>query len=70
MLASSNTGQTFDTLLASVSAEDLEEIAGLMAEGKVETAIDREYALEDIAEAIRHSESGRARGKIIIRVSD
>ena len=48
MMASSDTGQTFDTLLASVSAEDL----------------------EDIAEAIRYSESGRARGKIVIRVSD
>ncbi len=52
MLASPDAGQTFDTLLASMSAEDLEEIAGLMAE------------------AIRYSESGRARRKIIIRVSD
>jgi NADPH:quinone reductase-like Zn-dependent oxidoreductase len=32
--------------------------------------IDRRYTLDEIAEAIRYSESGRARGKIIIEVAD
>ena len=40
------------------------------ASGQLRTVIDRHYALDEIAEAIRYSESGRARGKIIIDVAD
>ncbi len=68
MLTSSDTGQTFDTLLASLNKEDLETVAQLMADGAVKTVIDRRYSLADVPEAIRYSESGRARGKIIITI--
>ena len=70
MLASSETGQSFETLLASLNGDDLDTIAEMLASGAMETVIDREFALEDVAEAIRYSESGRARGKIIVRVVD
>jgi len=40
---------------------------GALAEaGALVPTIDRRYPLEEIAEAHRHSESGRARGKIVV----
>ena len=58
--------QELVTLLAVMNQEDLTTVADLMAEGKIESVIDTRYPLEKTAEAIRHSESRRARGKIII----
>ncbi len=60
--------QQFITLLARLKREDLEFIGELMASGTVTTRIDTHYPLQQVAEAIRHSESGRARGKIIVTV--
>ena len=34
----------------------------------VTPVIDRQFALENVADAIRYSETGRARGKILIRI--
>jgi len=56
------------TMLAKLTAEDLRQLATLMAGGAVTPQLDRSYPLDEIAEAIRYSESGRARGKIIITV--
>ncbi len=58
----------FVVFLAHLRSEDLALIAEMMREGKVTPVIDRRYALDDIAEALRYSESGRARGKIIVTV--
>jgi NADPH:quinone reductase-like Zn-dependent oxidoreductase len=58
--------QEITTLFAVQSKEGLQTLADMMADGRLVTVIDRTYALEDVHEAIRHSESGRARGKIII----
>ena len=61
--------QELVVLLARITQDDLREIADLMGEGKVRSVIDRRYDLSQLAEAIRYSESGRARGKIIIRTA-
>ncbi len=55
-------------LLASLGQDDLEFLADLMQQGKVTPIIDKHYPLSEVPEAIRYSESGRARGKIIIDV--
>ncbi|NKB38218.1 MAG: zinc-binding dehydrogenase [Gammaproteobacteria bacterium] len=60
--------QNFVELLAEISKEDLNYLAELMAEGKVVPVIDRLYPLAEVADAIRYSETGRARGKIIIEI--
>jgi NADPH:quinone reductase-like Zn-dependent oxidoreductase len=39
-----------------------------MSHGAVTPVIDRRFPLNEIADAIRYSEEGRARGKIIIDV--
>ncbi len=58
--------QKFVDILAEIRREDLKYLADLMAKGKVVPVIDRLYPLAEVAEAIRYSETGRARGKIVI----
>jgi len=43
-------------------------LGDLMQSGKVTPVIDRRYPLSEVPAAIRYSEEGRARGKIIINV--
>ncbi len=67
MVQSPFVSQELVLLLAQITQDDLRAVADLMAAGKVRSVIDRRYDLSQVAEAIRYSESGRARGKIIIR---
>jgi NADPH:quinone reductase-like Zn-dependent oxidoreductase len=48
--------------------KDLEALRDLMEAGKVTPVIDRRYTLQQLPEAIRYLETGRARGKIIVSV--
>ena len=61
--------QEFSMLLAKIDAGDLEQLAGLMREGKVVPVIDRRYPLAEVPAAIDYLERGRARGKVIIEVA-
>jgi NADPH:quinone reductase-like Zn-dependent oxidoreductase len=47
---------------------DLQTLADLMEAGTITPVIDRCYALSEAREAMRHLESGHARGKIIVNV--
>ena len=40
----------------------------MVAAGSVTPVIDQRFALREVPDAIRYSETGRARGKIIINV--
>lgn len=53
-------------VLAKLNNEDLVILGDLMQAGKVTPVIDRRYELSEVEAAIRYSEEGRARGKIII----
>jgi NADPH:quinone reductase-like Zn-dependent oxidoreductase len=46
--------------------DDLAILGELMQAGKVTPVIDRRYRLSEVPAAIRYSEEGHARGKIII----
>ncbi len=70
MLINPFVDQELIMLLARQSGKDLQTLAELMASGKVKSVIDRRYRLGETAEAIRYSETGRARGKIIIEVTE
>jgi NADPH:quinone reductase-like Zn-dependent oxidoreductase len=61
--------QELITLFATLRSDDLTAVADMMAAGQVKPMIDRHYPLPQIAEAIRYSETGRARGKIIIDIA-
>ncbi len=56
------------TLFATLDSASLEAIAALMATGEVKPVIDRHYPLAEVPDAIRYSETRRARGKIIVDV--
>ena len=40
----------------------------LIATGKVKPIIDRRYSLDDIVDALRHVEQGRAKGKVVVTI--
>ena len=48
--------------------EDLQFLKQLIEAGKLTPVIDRTYPLSETPEAIRYLETGRARGKVVIRV--
>jgi NADPH:quinone reductase-like Zn-dependent oxidoreductase len=54
--------------IATMRRDDLERLAEFMEQGEVRPFIGHEYALAQVPEAIALSESGRTRGKIVIRV--
>jgi NADPH:quinone reductase-like Zn-dependent oxidoreductase len=58
--------QPISVLLARLRGEDLEYLAGLLADGSLTSRIDTRYSLADTAEALRYLETQRARGKVII----
>ena len=58
--------QQFKLLLADLNRTDLNQLAEYMQSGALSSVIDREFTLDEIRGAIEYSESGRARGKIII----
>ena len=58
--------QNFAMFLARMKKDDMLVLADMMASGKITSVIDRRYALAEVPDAIRYSETGRARGKIII----
>ena len=50
--------------------DDLGELAGLVARNKLEIHVDRTFPLERAADAHRHLEERRNRGKVIIHPGD
>lgn len=61
--------QKLGMFIARMRQKDLVTLAGMMQEGTLTSRIDRFYELENVAEALRYSESGRARGKIIVTMN-
>jgi len=57
-----------ETLLARLYQEDLVALAALMERQAVTPVIDRRYPLRDVAAAVEYSETGRARGKIVVNI--
>ncbi len=60
--------QEIQTLLAVLTQEAMDELASMMAAGQVTPVIDQRFELADVRNAIAYSESGRARGKIILEI--
>jgi NADPH:quinone reductase-like Zn-dependent oxidoreductase len=69
MVISPFVDEQFVMILAQLDVKDLELIAKLMDDGKVRSVIDRRFDLDSVPAAIEYSESGRARGKIVIDVN-
>jgi NADPH:quinone reductase-like Zn-dependent oxidoreductase len=68
LLLSPFTDQDFLMLLAELKPDDLALLGELMQAGEIVPVIDRRYPLSKLPDAIRYSEEGHARGKIIVNV--
>lgn len=66
MMYSPFVDEEFIMFIANMHKQDLAVIGELMQSGKVTPVIDRSYSLKEVPSAIRYSEEGHARGKIII----
>lgn len=66
MVMSPFVSQELITILAVLSPDDLATLADYAASGELRSVIDKRYTLDTVPDAIRYSESGRARGKIIV----
>jgi len=62
--------QKFLVHLAKRSKEDLAVLRDLMESGKVVPVLDRGYRMHETRDAMRYLETGHARGKVVITVSD
>ncbi len=56
--------------VAHFDQQDFEFLAELMASGKMRPVIDQVFPLEQVPAAISYSESGRAKGKIVIQINN
>jgi NADPH:quinone reductase-like Zn-dependent oxidoreductase len=57
-------------MVAEVTKNDLTYLADLVQSGKLKVVIDKTYTLNQLPDAMRYLETGRARGKVVITVGD
>ncbi len=61
-------GVTYRYLFMHPSGEDLAMLAGLIDSGHLKVTIDRTFPLDETAAAIAYLESGRAKGKVVVKI--
>jgi NADPH:quinone reductase-like Zn-dependent oxidoreductase len=57
-------------MMSSPTDKDLSALSDLVAAGKVMPVIDRRYPLSETADAMRHLETGHARGKVVVGIPE
>jgi NADPH:quinone reductase-like Zn-dependent oxidoreductase len=57
-------------MLADVTKSDLTYLAEAVQNGKLKVVIDKTYPLNQLPDALRYLETGRARGKVVVTVGD
>ena len=62
-------GQTVTSFTVQPNRDDLEVLASLVDRGVVRTNLERTYSLGAVAQAIKHVETGRTRGKVAITIT-
>lgn len=67
-LMSQRGGRIFRSFVAKPNPADLAFLKELLETGKVVPVIDKRYPLNEVADAIRHVETGHAQGKVVITV--
>jgi NADPH:quinone reductase-like Zn-dependent oxidoreductase len=60
--------QRLAMVMAKENAADLEHLAGLIEAGTITPTIDRTYPLDQVPNAMRYFDAGKARGKIAITI--
>ena len=62
-------GQRLRNVISKETRENLLDLKGFVEAGKVRPIVDRTYALEDAAQALRDEDEGHGRGKKVVVVS-
>lgn len=60
--------QRLTMVIGTESSADLEHLADLLEKGTIVPAIDRTYPLEEVPDAMRYFDAGKARGKVAITI--
>ena len=60
---------TYSFLFMKASGDQLRKITSLIDEGAIRPVVDRVFPFESTKEALVHVESGRAKGKVVIKLS-
>lgn len=68
MAAAKARGARYEYLFMRADGEQLREIAQLVEAGIIKPVIDKVFPLAEVREALAYSESGRATGKVVIKV--
>lgn len=63
-------GARFEYLFMHASGEQLEKIGALVDHGAIRPVVEKTYPLEAAAEAMAYVETGRAVGKVVVRIAD
>lgn len=63
------TAQKARIVMVRPNARDMEWMKGQIEAGKIRIVIDTEYPLEQIRDALAYSETGKAKGKVVVNVS-
>jgi NADPH:quinone reductase-like Zn-dependent oxidoreductase len=63
-------GPRLHTFLADMDAAQLREITAWLDSGRLRVVMDKVYPLAEVAAAHQHSESGRARGKVVLQLPE
>ena len=66
--ASAESGASYCWFFTEANGDQLREIAALVDSGAIRPVIDREFAFEQLPEALTYLEKGRARGKVVLKV--
>ena len=66
--ASRQAGADYCWFFTESSGDQLREIAALVEHGAIKPVIDREFAFEQLPDALSYLEAGRARGKVVLKV--
>ena len=62
-------GISYRFLFMHPSGRDLAQLAELIEQGKLKIIVDKTYPFAQISEALAYVESGRAKGKVVVRMS-
>lgn len=68
-LVSMTSSKKIANFIQKISQQDLLFLKELMEQGKLSPMIDKSYPLADVPDAIRYLESGKAKGKLVIKVT-
>jgi alcohol dehydrogenase len=66
--ASAKAGANYCWYFTEANGDQLRDIAALVERGAIKPVIDREFAFEQLQDALSYLEAGRARGKVVLKV--